>query len=152
MYRNDAVVVFGWKIHLKIKFWKRVLLTKFHFYIKRFMEISGKGLLFYQQASSLIGNQTCHRTNMYFLINPTLAMNQNMRAFVLWSIAKHVHCSVPLNILSSVLCITESMQYNLMSYYQLLTFWKSNLAPTTPFWKGWIRERSYFLSFFNAYV
>ena len=34
------------------------------FYIKRSMEISGKGLLhFYQETSSVIGNQTNHRTN-----------------------------------------------------------------------------------------
>ena len=41
------------------------ILTKFHFYIKHSFEISGKGLLyFYQETSSLIGNQTNHRTNM----------------------------------------------------------------------------------------
>ena len=63
---------------------KGVFLTKFHFYIKCSMEISGKGLLrFYQQASSLIGNQTNHRTNMFCLIIPTLAMSQTMLAFVL---------------------------------------------------------------------
>ena len=40
--------------------------NKINFYIKRFMEITRKGLLnFYQQASSLIGKQTNHRTNMY---------------------------------------------------------------------------------------
>ena len=53
------------KIVLKFGFEKGAFLTKFHFYIKRSMEISGKGLLyFYQQASSLIGNQTQYRTNM----------------------------------------------------------------------------------------
>ena len=41
------------------------------FYIKRSMEIIGKGLLyFYQQASSLIGNQTNHRTNMCLPYKP----------------------------------------------------------------------------------
>ena len=48
------------------------------------MEISGKGLLhFDQEISSLIGNQAYHRTNMFCLINPTLAMRQTMSAFVL---------------------------------------------------------------------
>ena len=42
------------------------------------MEISGKGLLyFYQQTSSLIGNQTNHRTNCVCLINPTLAISHS---------------------------------------------------------------------------
>ena len=48
------------------------------------MEISGKGLLhFYQQASSLMGNQTNHMRNMFYLINPTLDMGQAMGDFVL---------------------------------------------------------------------
>ena len=69
---------------------KGIFLTKIHFYIKHSMEISGKGLLHsYQQASSLIGNQTNQRTNMFCLINQTLAMIQIMRAFVLWSMAKY---------------------------------------------------------------
>ena len=56
------------KFVLKFGFEKRVFLTKIYFYIKRSMEISGKGLLhFYQQASSLIGNHTNHRTNMFLL-------------------------------------------------------------------------------------
>ena len=43
------------------------------------MELSGKGLLhFHQQASSLIGSQTILRTNMFRLINPTLAMSQTI--------------------------------------------------------------------------
>ena len=57
-----------WKIRLKIWFWKKgyFFLTKFHFYIKHSMEISGKGCLhFHQQASSLIGYQTNHRTSMF---------------------------------------------------------------------------------------
>ena len=45
LYRNDAVVVLDWNILLKFGFEKRGILTKFHFYIKRSMEISGKGLL-----------------------------------------------------------------------------------------------------------
>ena len=53
------------KIALKFGFGQRGILTNFHFYIKRSMEISGNGLLhFYEQAASLIGNQTNHRTNM----------------------------------------------------------------------------------------
>ena len=66
MYRNDGVVVFDKQISLKFGFEKRGILTKFHFYIKRSMEISGKGLLhFDQETSSLIGNQTYQRTNMF---------------------------------------------------------------------------------------
>ena len=46
------------------------------------MEISEKGLLhYYQQASTLIGYQTNHRTNMFFPY-------QSMIAFVLWSMTK----------------------------------------------------------------
>ena len=52
------------KFVLKFGF-EKFFSTKFLFYIKRSIEISGKGLLyFYQQASSLIGNKTNHRTNM----------------------------------------------------------------------------------------
>ena len=48
------------------------------------MEISGKGFLhFYQQASSLIGSQINHRTNMFRHIIQTHAMSQTMSAFVL---------------------------------------------------------------------
>ena len=54
------------KFVLKFGFQKGVFLTKTHFYIKRSTDISGKGLLhFYLQASSLIGNQTNHRTNIF---------------------------------------------------------------------------------------
>ena len=82
LYRNDAVVVLDSSQNLALK--KEVFSTKIHFYINRSMEISGRGLLhFYQQASSLIGNQTNHRTNMFCLINPTLAMSKTMSAFVL---------------------------------------------------------------------
>ena len=63
---------------------KGVFLTSFHFYIKQSLEISGKGLLhFHQETASLIGNKTNHRTNMFFLFNPTLAMSRTMSAFVL---------------------------------------------------------------------
>ena len=63
---------------------KGVFLTKFHFYIKRSMEISGKGLLhFDQETLSLIGNQTYHRKTCFRHINPTLAMSPTMGAVVL---------------------------------------------------------------------
>ena len=70
------------KFVLKFGFQKGVFfLTKTHFYIKRFVEIYGKGLLhFYKQASSLIGSQTNHMTN---IINPTVVMSKTKRAFVL---------------------------------------------------------------------
>ena len=59
------------KIALKFGFEKGLFLTKFHFYIKRSMEISGKGLLqFDQETSSLIGNQTYHRTKMFSPYQP----------------------------------------------------------------------------------
>ena len=53
------------KFVLKFGFEKRGIFNEIPFYIKRSIKISGKGLLYlYQQASSLIGNQTNHRTNM----------------------------------------------------------------------------------------
>ena len=68
------------KFVLKFGFKKRGIFNK----IPISMEISGKGLHhLYHQASSLIGNQANHRTNMFCLINPTLAMSQTMSAFVL---------------------------------------------------------------------
>ena len=56
------------KIIFKFGFEKGVFLTKFNFYIKHSMGISGKGLLHsYQETSSLIGNQPTfnHRTNIF---------------------------------------------------------------------------------------
>ena len=51
---------------LKFGFENKVFLTILHFYIKHSTEISGKGLKhFYQQASSLMGHQTNHGTNMF---------------------------------------------------------------------------------------
>ena len=65
-YRNDVIVVLDLNIGLKIGFEQRGIFNKNHFYKRRSMEISGKGLLhFYQQALALIGNQTYHRTNMF---------------------------------------------------------------------------------------
>ena len=81
------------KFLLKFGFEKRgIFFLKFYFYIKRSMEISGKGLLyFYQQASTMIDNQTNHITNRFSLTNITLAIGQTMSAFVLWSMT---HCAV----------------------------------------------------------
>ena len=49
MYRNDGGVMFDWKNVFKFGFEKRVVLTKFHFYLKRSMVISEKGLLHFHQ-------------------------------------------------------------------------------------------------------
>ena len=65
------------------------------------MDISGKGLLhFYQQASSLIGNQTNHRTNMC-LPYYSNSRNESDYACIVFLINDKIRC-VPLNILSSV--------------------------------------------------
>ena len=57
------------QVVFKFGFKKGVFLTKYHFYVKRCMEISEKGLLhFHQETLSLIGNQTNHRTNIFFLL------------------------------------------------------------------------------------
>ena len=65
------------------------------------MEISEKGLLhFYQQPSSLIGNQTNHRTNNFFkvLFNSCCESDYECICIVINGKIR----SVPLNILSSV--------------------------------------------------
>ena len=57
-------MVFAPKLSLNLVL-KKGYFDKIPFYIKRSMEISGKGLLhFYQETSSLIDNQTNHGTNM----------------------------------------------------------------------------------------
>ena len=89
------------KIDLKCGFEKGVFLTKIRFYTKRSMEIFGKGLLhFYQQASSLMGNQTNYRKNM---IMPYYSNSryESDYAFICIVINGKIR-SVPLNILSSV--------------------------------------------------
>ena len=88
------------KFVLKFGFEKGVFLTKLHFYIKRSMEISGKGLLhFYQQPSFMIGNQTNHRTNAFLvLFNSRYESDYECICIVINGIIR----SVPLNILSSV--------------------------------------------------
>ena len=65
------------------------------------MEISGKGLLhFYQQASSLIGNQTNHRTNMLL---PYKSNSRHAPDYAcICNVINGKIRSVPLNILSSV--------------------------------------------------
>ena len=80
---------------------KGVFLTKFHFYLKRSMDISEKGLLhFDQEASSLIGKQTYHRTNMFSPYQPNSCFESDYEC-ICFMINGKTH-SVPLNILSSV--------------------------------------------------
>ena len=78
MNRKDDFVVFCWIICLKnLEKWDIFFFTIFQFYMKRSMEISGKGLLhYYQQASSLMGHQTYHTTSMFYLIKLTLTRVQ----------------------------------------------------------------------------
>ena len=65
------------------------------------MEISGKGLLhFDQETSSLIGNQTYHRTNMFSPYQPNSCYESDYECICIMVNGKT--CSVPLNILSSV--------------------------------------------------
>ena len=66
------------------------------------MEISGKGLLhFDQESSSLIGNQTYQRTNMFLPYQPNSCYESDYEYICIMINGKT--CSVPLNILSSVL-------------------------------------------------
>ena len=96
------------KFVLKFGFEKGGIFNKNLFYIKRSMEISGNGLLhFYQQASSLIGNQTNHRTNMFL---PYLSNSRHESDYVCICIVINGKMrSVPLNILSSVFDIQISL-------------------------------------------
>ena len=65
------------------------------------METSGKGLFhFYQQASTLIGNQTNHRTNMFFPYQANSRYKSDYECICI-VVNDKIH-SVPLNILSSV--------------------------------------------------
>ena len=65
------------------------------------MEISEKGLLhFDQEASSLIGNQTYHRTNMFSPYQPNSCFESDYECICIMINGKTR--SVPLNILSSV--------------------------------------------------
>ena len=64
------------------------------------MEISGKGFLhFYQQASSLIGNQTNHRTNMFLPCYSNSCYESHYECICIVDNGKIR--SVPLNIFSS---------------------------------------------------
>ena len=78
------------------------------------MEISGKGLFhFYQQLSSLIGNQTNNRTNMFFqgLLTQLYASDYECICIVTYGKIRNL----PLNILSSVnrrLSLIESVHEN----------------------------------------
>ena len=66
------------------------------------MEISEKGLLhFDQEASSLIGNQTYHRINMFSSYQPNSCFESDYECICIMINDKTR--SVPLNILSSVL-------------------------------------------------
>ena len=68
----------------KFGFEKRGILNKIPFLHKAFHGYFWKGMTsFYHETSSLICNQTFHRTNIFRLIGPTLAMSQTMSAFVL---------------------------------------------------------------------
>ena len=65
------------------------------------MEISEKGLFhFDQEASSLIGNQTYHRTNMFSPYQPNSCFEPDYECICIMINGKTR--SVPLNILSSV--------------------------------------------------
>ena len=89
------------RIALKLGFEKGVFLTKFHFYIKRSMEISGKPLLhFDQETSSLIGNQTYQGTKMFSPYQPNSCYESDYECICIMINGKR--CSVPLNILTSV--------------------------------------------------
>ena len=78
---------------------KGVFLAKIHFNIKRSIEIPGKGLLhFYQQASSLISNQTTHRKKL-FLPYLSNSRYESDCACICIVINGKIH-SVPLNILA----------------------------------------------------
>ena len=66
------------------------------------MEISGKGLLhFDQETLSLIGYQTYHRANMFSPYQPNSCYESDHECSCIMINGKT--CSVPLNILSSVL-------------------------------------------------
>ena len=89
------------KLALKFGLKKRGIFNKIPFYIKRSMEISGKGLLqFDQETSSLISNQTYHRTNMFSPYQPSFFYESDYECICIMINGKT--CSVPLNILSSV--------------------------------------------------
>ena len=89
------------KIALKFGFEKRGIFNKIPFLHKAFHGDFWKGLLhFDQEASSLIGNQTYHRTNMFSPYQPNSYYESDYECICIMVNGKT--CSVPLNILSSV--------------------------------------------------
>ena len=79
-----------------------MFLTKFHFYIKRSMEISGKGFLhFYQQASYLIGNKTNQGTKTFLPYYSNSCYESDYECICI--VINGKIRNVPLNILSSVI-------------------------------------------------
>ena len=104
---------------------KGVFLTKFHFYIKHSTEISRKGILHFDQESSyMIGNQTYHRTNMFSPYLPNSCYESDYGCICIMISGKT--CSVPLNILSSVVsfstvivCLFDLILYVPSTIFQL---------------------------------
>ena len=83
------------------------------------MEISGKGFLhFDKETSSLIGNQTYHRTNMFSPYQPNSCYESDYECIYIMINGKT--CSVPLNILSSVLflAIDVNLEEAFLSMYR----------------------------------
>ena len=75
------------------------------------MDISGKGWVhFYQETSSLIGNQTYHRTNMFSPHWSNSCYESDYECIFIVIIGKTR--SVPLNILSSVYGLHTVKQYS----------------------------------------
>ena len=71
------------------------------------MEISGKGLLhFCQNTSSLMGNQANHRTNMFLPYESNSRYESDYEG--IWIVCNGKTCSVPLNILSSVVVFSRT--------------------------------------------
>ena len=86
------------------------------------MEISGKGLLhFDHETSSLIGNQTYYRTNLFSPYQPISCYESDYECICIMINGKT--CSVPLNILSSVV-ISGAFTFTsvFMYWWNLATF------------------------------
>ena len=88
------------KIALKFGLEKRGIFSKIPLYIKRSLEISGKGLLhFDQETLSLISNQTYHRTNMFSPYQPNSCYESDYECICI--MINGNTCSVPFNILAA---------------------------------------------------
>ena len=99
VHGSSLVIRFLIFLKMTIFFWNSVESKN----SKSSMEISGKGLLhFDQETSSLIGNQTYHRTNMFspYQHNSKTCYESEYECICIMINGKT--CSVPLNILSSV--------------------------------------------------